>query len=115
MRGLLLDSIFGTDKGKFNHLGLLFDFHDQFSVHAGPIYGLYNLSFGYVGPYFHLHQTKNTRFAKFAEQNCVALIAEKDKGAGSRHITFCHYSSKIWGTYREIRQRRPLSRLGKLF
>ena len=39
--------------------------------------GLYDLNFGYVGPHFYLHQTKNTRFAKFAHVDYVEFICRK--------------------------------------
>jgi hypothetical protein len=41
------------------------------------------------------HHAENIRFAGWTGTNYVDSIAEKDKGAGLRHITICHHSGKI--------------------
>ena len=46
--------------------------------------GLYDLSFGYAGPCFHLHQTKNARFAKFAHVDYVEFNCRKRTRMQSR-------------------------------
>ena len=55
-------------------------FHEQFSVHAGPIYGLCRTSFRIVRTYFDPYQTKNVRFTDFAEPNYVEFNCRKGQG-----------------------------------